>query len=528
MEERGLGFDLAGERHAAGVADRHARGVFYTPEPLVRFLWSLIEEHPTTALDPACGSGRLLHEARRRGARVVGFDLDAEALAIARRALPDADLRCVDALSADADLPPVDLLVANPPYGRRAPDDHIRDVVAPFAFPRVWHDVVPLAERNRGKLVEHAAWFVALAHHRVRPGGTIALLTTNSWLSIPTWRYLRRWVLERWTLRYLVDFNRPSDRRSVFAPHAGVAASILVATRSPPPPDHVVRVLDLSALETIRARFEALGRCVWSPPARDVRDLRSFEPVAPAWMEVPQGDFLAQPDHRLRRPTSRARLLDGGVTLSELGSTHPGVDPGDLKHLVAPDAAKLRAVLEPVLRGELRGLTPTAAGWIAKHAPMPFDPARVVPFLYQKDLERFGWRRLHVTYLDRRVLWRARCSEGGPSPILATPKLIVLERRERGEVVAAVAEQLVVPQHGGRLLYVTGLSSDILHALCAILNAPQYQVYYREAGQGDKNLRVPDPRALAPDTLAALADCSRRGGSRCAALGTVLDRSLRR
>lgn len=521
---RGLlgGYDALGQLHARLAPDRLERGLFYTPEPLVRWLWTLIdavepglsEGRTPTVLDPACGSGRLLLEAARRGWRTVGIDPDPVALALAREALPRAELHALDALSEAARLPPVDLLIANPPYGRRPPSAFIREQVAPFAFPEHWHAQVPAQERNRGKLVEHCAWFVALAHHRVRPGGTIALLTTNAWLSIPTWRYLRRFLVERWTLRLLVDFNRPSDRRSVFLPDAAIGAAVLVATRTPPPPGHQVKVLDLSELPTVRSRYEALGRCVWDGRSDGHDGLRSFEPHPVdglGWDEVPQATLRDQPDHRLRRPTPLVRRVETTCArLSSVLETHPGVDPGDLRHLVAEDVEDLERKLVPLLQGRLDGLNRTARAWIARnlHQIGPFRPEDAVPFLFQKDVRPFGWTRLHVTWLHPRVLWRARLHDGPHSPILDPLKLIVLERRERGEVYAVVTDRLLVPQHGGRLLYARG-PADVLHALCAVLNSPVYQRYYRAAGQGDKDLPVPDPTTLPADLLDRLAAASR-------------------
>ena len=57
--------------------------------------------HPRSVLDAGCGTGRIGRELARRGAEVVGVDIDADMLSTAQRKAPElawhlADLRTVD------------------------------------------------------------------------------------------------------------------------------------------------------------------------------------------------------------------------------------------------------------------------------------------------------------------------------------------------------------------------------------------------------------------------------------------------
>jgi SAM-dependent methyltransferase len=70
-------------------------------------------------LDPCCGSGTILVEGRRRGWRVRGGDIDPEAVAVARRNLPEATVEVADARSLRLADGSVDAAVSNLPFGRQ-------------------------------------------------------------------------------------------------------------------------------------------------------------------------------------------------------------------------------------------------------------------------------------------------------------------------------------------------------------------------------------------------------------------------
>jgi SAM-dependent methyltransferase len=68
---------------------------------------------PRRVLDAGCGTGRVAIELARRGVDVVGVDLDAEMLELARRKAPDLDWRQGDLADVDlGDGAPFDLVVA--------------------------------------------------------------------------------------------------------------------------------------------------------------------------------------------------------------------------------------------------------------------------------------------------------------------------------------------------------------------------------------------------------------------------------
>jgi 23S rRNA G2445 N2-methylase RlmL len=94
---------------------------------------------PGTLLDPCCGSGTILTEARSAGWSISGSDIDAKAVAIASRNLgPEVSIGRADARRLDRPEASVDACVSNLPFGRQydvgAPmDDWLRDVLAELA-----------------------------------------------------------------------------------------------------------------------------------------------------------------------------------------------------------------------------------------------------------------------------------------------------------------------------------------------------------------------------------------------------------
>lgn len=199
-----LGHLHALRRRATDPEAAAVHGVVYTPAPAARALAEAALAHRPglpTVLDPACGGGALLLAAARvlwdrAGATTAaaradvvraclrGTDVDARAVAIARRALAlacgvDAHalhdvVRAADALRDDPG-PAVDVVLANPPWVDSArmaahDPDARRAIAARFATARGnWDLCCPFVERC-----------VALA-----PDGVVAVLVPDRVASAP-------------------------------------------------------------------------------------------------------------------------------------------------------------------------------------------------------------------------------------------------------------------------------------------------------------------------------------------------------
>jgi SAM-dependent methyltransferase len=195
--------DAAGHALERDVAasERHARGQYFTPEPLIRFVFDRLDElgigpkPGAVVLDPACGSGRFLAAADRRwpGRTLKGYETDPAALAIAAEV---AEVSAESFLDANG-RSDVDVIVGNPPY-----------------------------LRDRGAKRDLYVAFVEQAFEHLRPGGTLALVLSNAWLDVEYGAAVRTVLRKRAAIHWLVE---SSGER--WFPGAKVHTMVLIAQR---------------------------------------------------------------------------------------------------------------------------------------------------------------------------------------------------------------------------------------------------------------------------------------------------------
>ncbi|WP_024803613.1 methyltransferase domain-containing protein [Nocardia sp. BMG51109] len=228
--DRPGGAGAGGRLGGAGARKRHGR--HYTPERLARFLAERVLEHVAPGeelrvLDPACGEGELLlalHEAaalRCPGVRLrlVGYDLDAEAVRVARERggrlavewhVGDF-LRAAEELADDS----FDAVITNPPY--------VRTQQLGSATARL----LSLRFGLRGRIdLTHP--FVASMPRLLRPGGVLGLLCANRFLTTKAGANLRALLRSELTPVELYDLG---DTRLF---EAAVLPAVTVAVRGRP------------------------------------------------------------------------------------------------------------------------------------------------------------------------------------------------------------------------------------------------------------------------------------------------------
>lgn len=79
----------------------------------------LVGTKPGRLLDPCCGTGTILSEARAVGWDATGSDIDPESVAIARANVPDALIEQADALQLPHQSGSFDAVVSNLPFGKQ-------------------------------------------------------------------------------------------------------------------------------------------------------------------------------------------------------------------------------------------------------------------------------------------------------------------------------------------------------------------------------------------------------------------------
>lgn len=286
-----------------GRSRRHAEGAYFTPAPLAAELVrrgigpTLAASRPArdaprsawearraalqeiTVLDPACGAGALLVEAWRalqaawdeteealaqRGVApdpdglkrlqtgaLWGLDLNPEALALAQGALhalgASPTLHARDALDLDRALPPFDVIVGNPPFGRLARHPDAAALRRAYA-----------AAHGQGDL---SACFVERALALLRPGGRLALILPNKWLRAPAGAPLRALLHEAAWVETVLDLGH--------APLFGEtdAFPCLLVARRPQPDEAPPAVAEVQRLHG-QARLHSLGAVEGAPVAR--------------------------------------------------------------------------------------------------------------------------------------------------------------------------------------------------------------------------------------------------------------------
>jgi len=218
----GADIDLLGLAYERFFPDlfKGKRGQYFTPPPLVRLLLSRVEVRiGTRVLDPTCGSGGLLLEAARRGARVAGIERDPLLARLAEVNLGlsgvPATIRCADFFAAVPE--PVDVVVANPPFSVVIDD------------PAVLARYEVAAGRARA-LSDHL--FMEALERWVVPGGQAALALPWSLVVNPSAEALRARIDAAWVREALCVLPE-----GVFRPFGGAAgrACLLWLRRRPAP-----------------------------------------------------------------------------------------------------------------------------------------------------------------------------------------------------------------------------------------------------------------------------------------------------
>jgi tRNA1(Val) A37 N6-methylase TrmN6 len=205
-------------REAAGKGrlGRKASGLYYTPPEIAARVLSLALAHGPSVgtrprvLDPCAGAGQFLLAAARAlpGAELYASDLDRAALQLAAQVVSWSEraerswtaareLRAavLDALWAAPVAGESDLVVSNPPYGLVSSAERARLV---GRFPAL-----------AGGEVDRYAAFLLRALELVRPGGCVALLIPDTWMTNARQRRLREEVLRRARLCAVADLGKP-------------------------------------------------------------------------------------------------------------------------------------------------------------------------------------------------------------------------------------------------------------------------------------------------------------------------------
>lgn len=252
-----------------GPALRGEEGQFFTPRNVVEMAVRLLR--PTTAdmiIDPACGSGGFLVEALKalwlqveEEGKVKGWT--GETVALRRREIATRCLRGIDkdrflakvaraymAILGDGremifcensllspsewsaktrssvGLNQFSIVVTNPPHGSKVKARGI-SVTGQYRLGRKWRKDRRTAEWSEASVSEAAAvpvLFVERCRQLLRPGGRLAIVFPETYLGMPSYGYVSKWILDNLKVDAVVSM--PED---LFQPYTHNKVCVIVA-----------------------------------------------------------------------------------------------------------------------------------------------------------------------------------------------------------------------------------------------------------------------------------------------------------
>ncbi len=384
---------------------RRERGMFFTPQPLVQFVVRSVQEQLARielpgrlhVIDPACGYGGFLIEARRHipAVRYSGFEIDGPTCAVARLLTtceghanrPDihhANPLLVaqslgETILGPPDQPLVPVIVGNPPwsnFGCQNRGPWIDGLLADYR--------TGLAER-KFNLSDDAIKFLCWSQYWIERAGSgiLALVTPNTWLAGLTHRRMRESLLRSFSELLVLDLRgEPGDAgaENVFGVRSGVAVVLGVRRQSPSGGGAASAVASVRSASLRGSRAGKLA--AFSVHTLETLARTRLHPAAPDWL-------LADLQQR-QHAQSRSRNAD-----------YASFWPLDriFREYTSGVQTKNDALFVAFTREEL---TVKVRAWLARQPETPsFDEAFIRPYL----LAPFDRRWI---YYDPRVLGRAR------------------------------------------------------------------------------------------------------------------------
>ena len=222
---------------------------YFTPASLIDTMIQMVAPGPTEKVaDPAMGTADFLTSAlnfcAERGdddafGRIYGIDSDPSAydLAVINMILNrdgQANLRLEDSIENHARwVEEMDVVLCNPPFGSKTVEKRAQ-VLEAYDLGHQWEigdtpgswimtDAV-MKSQQLGILFIERCWKM------LRPGGRLAIILPEGYLSTPMHGYVRQWIVEHFIIRSLVEL----PRRLFVKSDADLRSNILVAERKVP------------------------------------------------------------------------------------------------------------------------------------------------------------------------------------------------------------------------------------------------------------------------------------------------------
>ncbi len=342
---------------------------YFTPASLIDTMVQMVDPGPTEKIaDPAMGTADFLTSAMnycmQRGDddvhdRIHGIDSDPKAfdLAVVNMILNhdgQANLLREDSIEHHSRwAEKIDVVLCNPPFGAETAE-HRAEILKAYDLGHVWKQGkqpgtwTKTSEIAKGQQL--GILFIERCWKMLRPGGRLAIILPEGYLSTAGHGYVRRWMLEHFLIRSLVEL----PRRIFLKSGADLRSNILVAEKRVegdkvrPYPIHASMVREVGYklggdFKPLPLQDRATGLPIRDNDNKIVlnsdfrRVLQEFEDtprrVSPSWHGATVTDIISRDDLDMKPRRLVPRALDnirslaaaGAVRLSEIADVQDAV-----------------------------------------------------------------------------------------------------------------------------------------------------------------------------------------------------------
>jgi hypothetical protein len=388
----------------------------------------------------------------------------------------------------DAKTKKYDIIVSNPPYGIIKPNVFMKEELIPFAYSEYnfdkngneigfnWNSIkkgkIPKIERNRGKLRDMYAFAYGVADKLIKDEGIICFITSNTFLSLPTYKWMRKYWLNNYTIHYIVNFNRIMEKsNSMFSPEASISTAIILMTKNKPDKNHKVKYLDISDLDSVKEKFDYFNIIEWKEPAKNKNDILSFKTKNIndlKFKEISINSFLKNEDYELIKfDENLEKIKESTDFLINFGVWTNGIITKEDNLFFDYNKKKLEKIIKERF-GE--------RNFDSRKIKQSINPKQIID--YTLDSEP-GY-----IYYDKDKLWRER----DPNEMKKRYKLIL--SCDYFYVDSIGVYPLFNAVKGKNCYFLTNDNEDILYYISGILNS-KLGKYYRYETQIDNYERFP-------------------------------------
>jgi len=392
------------------------------------------------------------------------------------------------------------IIVSNPPYGEITPNTTLQEEFIPFAYAKNNFDPsgsiipfdwdkgrpigrVPNDEKNRGKIKDMFGFAFGVADRLLCPNGIVCFIVSNTLLSVPSYKWLRKYLLDNYSIEYLINFNKTAERsNSMFEPEAAIATCIIVLRKGSPEEGHRVRYRDLSGVSTLKDKYEVFADIEWKGAASNKNGIltyrnRNIDEIQ--FMEVSQSEFINNHDYIFSLQSSPITTIEAdSESLEKILTLGSGVRSGQDDIFVDSDVSTLSTRIQTFLSTkDLSNINKMLKGPLSKLERFPeYSKANIIDFVKEDNIKQYYLNGSYKIYYEPAIMARP-----GPKEIqMIANKLIVFDQKSTYTISAVVTSEVIIPKGNNqvRFYYTLKENKEDLYYCCAILNSPLMKYFY--------------------------------------------------